>query len=594
MDRTENPHRQWVIKGNQPLLLDDPQRVWLIESGSIALFAVKIKNGVPDSRRRHLFSLEAGEGLFGMAATPDGEPYSLLAVSMSTATVRQIFQANSKPKSKIQNPKSNNSLPTELLPLTQKWIERFAIFPSVFSPHLTSDSSAVSTWETLQSHLAHLHGNLRCYLEQQEQAGNAQKLFQFQARERLNQQVTSAAIGVLASVIKPQPQERFQSDNSLLIAAGAVGRAMGITIHPAAPSEDLSRLEDPIKAIARASGVRLRRVTLRDDWWRKDCGPLLAYTKEDNRPMALLPMTKGKYEKFDPELKVRTPVNASNAELLGPWAYMFYRPLPDKSLKPLELLWFALQGRSRELLALLWAVIAATLLGMVVPQAIAILIDYAIPDAERQLLLQVGLGLLAASFGGAIFQLVQGFALVRWQTLTQSTTQAAVWDRLLNLRLSFFRQYATGDLKERVSAINQIRQLLSGSVMRTLFTSFLSLLNLGLLFFYHARLALVALAVVLAVTLVTIVASMVSRQQLRPLQQQRGEIFGLTVQLIEGVSKLRVAGAENRAFAHWAKEYTQLLKRVQRVQLVKDLLSAFNTLVPTISRIPHFRLGGQR
>ena len=88
MDKTENRHLQLIIKGNQPLLLDDPQKVWLIESGSIALFAVKIKDGVPDSRRRYLFSLETGEAMFGMAANP--ESYNLLAVSVETAIVRQL------------------------------------------------------------------------------------------------------------------------------------------------------------------------------------------------------------------------------------------------------------------------------------------------------------------------------------------------------------------------------------------------------------------------------------------------------------------------------------------------------------------------
>ncbi len=369
---------------------------------------------------------------------------------------------------------------------------------------------------------------------------------------------------------------------------------MGIIINPPALSEDLNQLQAPIEAdifeIARASGIRIRRVTLRDYWWKKDCGPLLAYTRAGKQPVALLLTGKGKYELFDPALKIRTPVNSSKAELLDSVAYMFYRSLPDKSLKVLELLQFALQGRRRELFALLWTGITATFLGMVVPQAVAILIDHAIPNSEQKLLSQVGLGLLAAGLGSAIFQLAQGFAIVRWQTLSESTSQAAIWDRLLNQRISFFRQYTTGDLQARVSAITQIRRQINSSVMRTLFTSFFSLLNLGLLFFYNAQLALVALAVVLVATIITTVVSIITRQKLRPLQQRKGEIFGLTVQLIDGVSKLRVAGAQNRAFAHWAKEYTQQMHLVRSVQLIADRINAFNTVLPTISRIFIFTL----
>ena len=81
--------------------------------------------------------------------------------------------------------------------------------------------------------------------------------------------------------------------------------------------------------------------------------------------------------------------------------------------------------------------IAVTLLGMLIPQATAILIDQAIPDADRGLLFQIALILVAAAFGGMLFQLAQGFAIIRLETFADSSTQAAVWDRLLNLKAFF-------------------------------------------------------------------------------------------------------------------------------------------------------------
>lgn len=63
------------------------------------------------------------------------------------------------------------------------------------------------------------------------------------------------------------------------IAAGAVGRALGITIRPPAKSEHLNR--------TRASRLRMRRVLLSAYWWQKDCVPLLAYIGEDDQPGAI-------------------------------------------------------------------------------------------------------------------------------------------------------------------------------------------------------------------------------------------------------------------------------------------------------------------
>ena len=227
---------------------------------------------------------------------------------------------------------------------------------------------------------------------------------------------------------------------------------------------------------------------------------------------------------------------------------------------------------------------------MFTPQITGILIDYAIPDANRNLLIQMGLGLLAASFGVMIFQLAQSFAILRLQTQVSYDTQAAVWDRLLKLKPAFFRQYSTGDLHNRVSAITQIRNRLSGSILRTLFTSLFSLLNLGLLLIYSFPLALVATAIALVAVIITTVSGMIARRKIRPLQQLSGEIFGLTVQLIGGVSKLRVAAAESEAFACWAKKYTQQVKLMLSTQLVEDILTAFNVMLPAVSSILLFGL----
>jgi ATP-binding cassette subfamily C protein len=572
-----------TVKGNEPLLLDDSKTVWVIQSGSMALFAVRLKDGVLEGTRHYLFSTRVGEALFGVAPNLNGNPYKILAVSVEETVLLKLTEEGFGELLSDAN--------SQAIALVKNWSDRLC---SVFSGVVTLpilDISTIQSWDTqAQETLANFYTEcLRC-LEQLEQQKYTEELAQFTERERLNRQLAEGALGELASVLKPQEAAFFQEGTPLLIAAGAVGRALGITIRPPARSEDLKRVKDPLEAIARASRIRMRRVLLSDNWWKKDCGALLAYTNEQNLPVALLPVAAANYEIFDPVERTRTPVNVRTAQLLAPVAYMFYRSLPDRDLKPSDLLQFALKGRTRNLFLILLTGIAATLLGMLTPQVTAILIDNAIPDADRGLLVQIGLGLLAASFGTAIFQLAQGFATLKLETVSDSDTQAAVWDRLLNLRVSFFRQYSTGDLESRVSSISQIRSQLSGTTLRTLFTSFFSLLNLCLLFFYSLQLALVAVGVALVAIIVTTISGVVTRRKIRPLQELGGEIFGLMVQLIGGVSKLRVAGAEDRAFAYWAKKYSQQLKLMLSTQLIEDIVATFNVMLPTVSSIVIFWL----
>ncbi len=397
--------------------------------------------------------------------------------------------------------------------------------------------------------------------------------------------MTEKVLNELASILNPS-NEIPEGETLLLIAVGAVGKALGIKICPPAKSETAHNLE----SIARASDFRTRRVTLSSNWWKQDCGPLLAFTKEENLPVALLPIKGAKYEILDPIDLQRRSVTRHNAVQLNPNAYTFYRPLPDKEITFLDIFQFALRGRTPDLIKICWVGIVATLFGMFTPQITGILIDYAIPDANRNLLIQMGLGLFAASFGVIIFQLAQSFTILRIQTQVSLDAQAAVWDRLLKLKPAFFRQYSTGDLHNRVSAITEIQDQLSGSILRIIFTSLFSLLNLVLLLIYSFPLALVAVAIALVTIIMTTVSGMIIVQKIRPLQQLSGEIFGLTVQLIGGVSKLRVAAAEAKAFACWAKKYTQEVRLMLSTQLIEDITTTFNVVLPPISSMLIFGL----
>ncbi|MEA5468232.1 NHLP bacteriocin export ABC transporter permease/ATPase subunit [Spirulina sp. 06S082] len=433
-----------------------------------------------------------------------------------------------------------------------------------------------------------LHRDFLQALQQLQEEQAAREFQQFRDRLQLNQKARSDALGELAGVLNPRAKELYQEGDPLLIAAGAVGRAMGLTIQPPARSENLDRCKNPLDAIARASRIRTRKVLLDSNWWRRYAGPLLAYKEENGAPVALLPIPGDRYELYNPALRHRIQVSEAIAQQLAPEAYTFYRSLPDRAIDGLQFIQFGLRGQEKNLLLLVVVGVLATLLGMLTPQATAVLIDKAIPSANRRLILEIGGGLLAASFGVAIFQLVQALTILRVQAIGDSISQAGLWDRLMKLPLSFFRQYSSGDLLIRVSAINQIRERLGGSIVRTLFSSLFAILNLGLMLFYSVKLAIVALCIGFVTLLITGLSGRITRKKLRPLQELEGKISGLMVQLIGGVSKLRVAGAEERAFAYWSKFYTQKIRFVLSTQAIEDGVNAFNQVLPLLSSIVIF------
>src|SRR5262245_44632022 len=108
----------------------------------------------------------------------------------------------------------------------------------------------------------------------------------FQERQQRNRQVREAALETLASILDPKVYRAPAANGSpALVAARAVGEALGVTIRPPATSEDSGQGSEALAAIARASQLRLRRVRLSGPWWQYASGPLLAYTQEGHRPV---------------------------------------------------------------------------------------------------------------------------------------------------------------------------------------------------------------------------------------------------------------------------------------------------------------------
>lgn len=69
--------------GNQPIELNDPQQVWVVQSGAIAIFVVTIDRDQISGQRQYLCTIDPGEAMFGTVAAS----HQLLAVPLGTAEV---------------------------------------------------------------------------------------------------------------------------------------------------------------------------------------------------------------------------------------------------------------------------------------------------------------------------------------------------------------------------------------------------------------------------------------------------------------------------------------------------------------------------
>ena len=345
----------------------------------------------------------------------------------------------------------------------------------------------------------------------------------------------------------------------LVAACRRVGSALGIAIE--APIEG-ALVDQPIavqvEEIARRSRLRTRQVLLRHGWWRQESGPMLAFRRDSGTPVALLSGRRGRVPLWEPGADEAIPVSERTAAEIDPVAFSFYRTLPDRPLGSLDLIRFSTAVCRRDLLMALLCGAAGAVMAMLVPIATGLIIDVSIPTHQPRQLFAIALALAVAAVAGFGFKICENIAVLRVKGNVKRALEPAILDRLLRMPSRFFRRYSPGDLAYRTMTIALIQSQLTGEVLSTLIAGVFSLLNFAVMIYLQPAAAAVAmgiLSLLLAGCLWT-----VYRQQaaLASTQQLRGRLGSLALQVVTGIRRIRLAGAESRFFVRWGHLFMRL------------------------------------
>lgn len=427
------------------------------------------------------------------------------------------------------------------------------------------------------------------------QRSEAEELNRLQRKSEIGTRMMSEALGNLAAVFRAGDAGAGVRDGEdrVLAACRLIGAAQGIAFKAPPPATAQAPRRDLVMEIALASGVRTRRVVLKGQWWLHDNGPILAWIDAGKEALALLPRRAGGYEAVDPVSGARTRVDTALAETLAPFGATFYASLPVTKLALRDVLRFVLRGVKSDLATVAAIGCASALLAMAIPLASAHLFDSVFPAADYRQMAQVVAILFIASLVTLLFEATRALAMLRIEGRASSDLQAAVWDRVLKLPVPFFRDYSAGDLATRINGINEIRQALSGTVVSTLISSLFSVLNVFLLFYYSTRLALVALGLVAVAVAFNVVLGAMSVRVMRQSAEAGGKVAGIVLEYLSGIAKLRITGAESRAFANWAAGFAAQKRLAMRAGSLANLSSMFGAAFPVIASAAIFAaIGG--
>ncbi|MDX3574184.1 NHLP bacteriocin export ABC transporter permease/ATPase subunit [Streptomyces sp. ID05-47C] len=616
--------------------LEGPQVLWLVAAGALDLFAVDAEQ---QGHWHHLGRLEAGSLLLGPVAGPQ---HTLVARPLRDCVVhrvglRELYESASTqtwsydaygnpqyvpPTSSpleyalalgvgrglsvlfqapmaTERPAEDGGAPARVRSSVGDDDDVFWMqvppgsvrYGSLYGAEAAADLLMdPAVWQSMVDQQYRLLTTLDRWIEQLERTHETRTAAGIKAGEAVRAQADRTLLASIGR--KTGPRATAADADATFEACELVAGAAGITlVAPARTGVGDDRL-DPVEQIALASRVRTRAVRLDGRWWRDDVGPLVAHRALSGAPVALL-WRRGGYVAVHPATGRETPVEKANATEFEPRAVMFYRPLPERGLGPLGLLRFSMRGTGRDLTGLLLSGLVTVAIGALVPVATGKVLGEYVPRAQQGLIEQVCLAVLVGAVVAAAFMLLQNMTILRLEGRIEATLQPAVWDRLLRLPTTFFTERSTGELASAAMGISAIRRLLAGLGPSVAQAVTVGAMNLGLLLWYSVPMALAAIGMLVVIAAVFLGLGLWQVRWQRRLVVLSNKLNNQAFQTLRGLPKLRIAAAENYAYAAWAGRFARSRELQQRLGRIKNLSTVLGAVyLPLCSLVMFMLLAG--
>lgn len=323
-------------------------------------------------------------------------------------------------------------------------------------------------------------------------------------------------------------------------------------IRPCEVPDSVKDINERLEYLLRPHGVMRRTVRLEKGWYKEAVGAMLAIKKSDGSAVALIPSGFAGYTYFDEEKGKRVRVSRKTEGLFEEEAVAFYASFPLRKIGMKDLAVHIVKSLSvTDFVLIALATLVVTLVGLLTPKLTNLLFSDVLASGSLQILLAIAVFMICVSLSSLLIGGVKALLMARINTKMSLSVQAATMMRILSLPADFFKEYSAGDLASRAGSVQSLCNMLISAVLSTGLTSIFSLVYIGQIFVYAPALVVPALLVIAATIVVSVITTFVQLRVSRQQMKLGAEESGLTYALISGVQKIKLAGAEKRAFAKW-------------------------------------------
>ena len=349
--------------------------------------------------------------------------------------------------------------------------------------------------------------------------------------------------------------------------------------------ESMTDINDQLDYLMRPHGIMHRTVKLSKGWYKDAVGAMLGVRKSDKTAVALIPSGLSGYCYTDDDGR-RVKINRRNESLFEDEALAFYKPFPLRKIGVNDLVRYMLGTISRaDIILIIGSMFAVSLIGLLVPKINNIIFSEVIELGSLRLLLSVTVFLICVTISSTMINAVNSMLMARFNTKMSLAVESASMMRLMSLPASFFKDYSSGEITQRMNYIKTLCTMIVSSILSTSLTSLFSLLYITQIFQYAPALVVPSIVITIITVVFSIVSALVQMKISKKQMEFSSKESGMTYALISGVQKIRLSGSEKRAFSRWGKLYakmTQLQYNPPMFLKVNSVICTAITLIGTL------------
>ena len=371
-------------------------------------------------------------------------------------------------------------------------------------------------------------------------------------------------------------------------ATDAIGEILkNYHIKPREVPDSVTDMNETLEYLMRPHGIMRRNISLDKGWYKDASGPMLGTLKDGGNVVALIPSGMNGYLIVDPQNGSRIKANKKNEGTLDKEAVAFYKPFPSTKIGISGLLKYIVHNiTSADIAMIVIATLAVTLIGFLTPKLNEILFSDVIQIGSYSSLAAIGVFIICVSLSSPMLTAVKGMLVARLTNRVSVTVEAASMMRILSLPADFFKNYSSGELANRSIYIKVLVEQLLNVIFTTGLTSLFSLAYITQIFAYAPALVAPAMFVILTTFVISVVSAIVQSRISKEQMLLATKESGMTYAMISGIQKIKLSGAEKRAFARWSKAYSDNAKLLYNPPVflkVNTALTLAITLAGTIA-----------